>query len=107
MIRWRHESHGPGAASAGEDGCRFDARGFVIGDPSERLAVFFASNRAFALEDDGSESTEPTAEIPTDPERAREPDGTFRSDDPSTPENEAWAAPAAPTTKRGRPRKKG
>jgi hypothetical protein len=37
------------------------------------------------------------------PERAREPDGTFRADDPATPEvNEAWKVeePAKPKRRR-------
>lgn len=35
------------------------------------------------------------------PERARDPVGTFKADDPATPENEAWVAPA-PAPKRSR-----
>ena len=56
------------------------------------MSVFVANNWAIETKMDAPEET-------GDPVRARNDDGSYKADDPATPENEAWEGGEAPKPK--------
>ena len=68
----------------------------------ELMSVFVANNWAIETKMDAPEET-------GDPVRARNDDGSYKADDPATPENEAWEGGEAPkpkTRRKRQPKKK-
>ena len=101
MAKYRIDIPKPGAATSDGLTVRLYEAGEEIDATeewqAELMSSFVANGWASELKVDAPEETK----------RARKDDGTFQSDDPSTPDvNEAWEGGKAPPPKKKAPRRK-